>query len=215
MKRLILITIALAFGFLLASAAWYYTNVKTGKPHTTRHILPTAAIANRLHQQSGRLLQYARQHGYNTHTCFLIDMSIASGKNRFFVYDLQKDSVLDAGLVAHGCCNKEWLSGRKYGNEIGCGCTSLGKYKIGGAYKGRFGTSYKLIGLDSTNSNAYNRFVVLHPYSAVPDNEVDPYPICQSNGCPMVSPAFMNKLAGIINASPRPLLLHIFDSDLQ
>jgi hypothetical protein len=154
---------------------------------------------------------YARQHGYNTNTCFLIDMSIESGKNRFFVFDLQKDSILDAGLVAHGSCNKTWLSGRQYGNDVGCGCTSLGKYKIGAPYKGRFGVAYKLYGLDATNSNAFERAVVLHSYYAVPDKEVYPYPICQSQGCPMVSPAFLNKLAGIINASSKPMLLYTFD----
>lgn len=64
----------------------------------------------------------------------------------------------------------------------GSGCTSLGKYKIGGAYQGQFGLAYKLYGLDSTNSNAYQRNVVLHAYDRVPDNEVYKE-ICQSSGC--------------------------------
>jgi len=216
MKRILLMAIALLFGFLLASAAWYYSRLNTGKSRTANRTAKSAitpALKSKLNQHADQLLLYARQHGYNTGTCFLIDMSIESGKNRFFVFDMQKDSVLDAALVAHGSCNKSWLSGRQYGNEVGCGCTSLGKYKIGAPYKGRFGVAYKLYGLDATNSNAFERCVVLHSYYAVPDAEVHPYPICQSQGCPMVSPVFLNKLAGIINASKKPMLLYTFDKN--
>jgi hypothetical protein len=138
-------------------------------------------------------------------------MSIESGKNRLFVYDLKKDSVMDAGLVAHGRCNKDWLNGRQYGNEVGCGCTSLGRYKIGNPYNGKFGRAYKLHGLDSTNNNAFKRYVVLHSYTAVPDAEVHPLPICQSDGCPMVSASFLQKLATIIDKSSQPILLYTFD----
>jgi hypothetical protein len=214
MKRVILTTTVLLFCFLLAGAAWYYSKLSTGKSRTVHHrvsVLASPVLMNRLNTRADRLQLYAKQHEYNTGICFLIDMSIESGKNRFFIYDLQKDSILDAGLVAHGSCNKNWLSDRQYGNEPGCGCTSLGRYGIGNPYKGKFGTAYKLYGLDSTNSNAFKRFVVLHSYICVPDEEVHPAPICQSQGCPMVSPAFMNKLATIIDHSNKPILLSIFD----
>lgn len=214
MKRALIISIALLFSFLIAGAAWYYSKLSTGKSrsiHRTASTVSAKELMRRLNLHANQLQSYARQHGYNTSTCFLIDMSIESGRNRFFVFDLQKDSILDAGLVAHGSCNKNWLSEREYGNAVGCGCTSLGKYKIGNSYKGKFGTAYKLYGLDSTNSNAFKRFVVLHSYTCVPDEEVYPLPICQSLGCPMVSPAFMNKLATIIDKSPKPMLLYTFD----
>ena len=215
MKKFFLVTIALVFGFLLASAAWYYTKTRSGKLHMAVPTPPNNKLAVILRLQKSQLVTYAKKHGYNTSTCFLIDMNIASGKNRFFIYNMQKETVLDAGLVAHGCCNKQWLNGRQYSNDVGCGCSSLGKYKVGFPYKGRFGIAYKLFGLDASNSNAFKRFVVLHSYQAVPDKEVHPYPICQSDGCPMVSPAFMNKLAMVINASPQPILLQIFDSSIH
>lgn len=157
------------------------------------------------------ILSFTKAKGYNTQICFLVDMSVGSGKNRFYIYNPSKDSVLDAGLVTHGRCNKNWLTGRQYGNEVGCGCTSLGKYKIGNAYQGRFGLAYKLHGLDSTNDNAYKRYVVLHSHECVPEGEVDPYPICQSDGCPTVSPGFLKKLAGIIDESKKPMLLWIYE----
>lgn len=201
-------------GFMVASAAWYFTKFKRiNHPVHLRSYIDSRNIVLKIkierHKES--LLQYAKENGYSTATCFLVDMSIESGKNRFFVYDLAKDSIADAGLVAHGCCNQTFLNGRKYGNENGCGCTSLGKYKIGKPYQGRFGKAYKLYGLDSSNSNAYNRFVVLHSFYAVPERETAPYPICQSNGCPMVSPGFMQRLQLVLDKSPRPILLWIYE----
>jgi hypothetical protein len=93
---------------------------------------------------------------------------------------------------------------------VGIGCTSLGKYKIGNSYTGKWGYSYKLHGLDSSNNNAFERTVVLHSHSCVPESEVDD-DICQSNGCPTVSPNMLGELKTIINNSKKPVLLWIYD----
>jgi hypothetical protein len=212
MKRVILTIIGLLVFILLASAAWYYSKYKRKTHHTVTDVSNTKLLT-RLNLRAKPLLAYAKKHGYNTNTCFLIDMNIESGKNRFFVYDMKKDAVLDAGLVTHGRCNKNWLPNRQYGNEVGCGCTSLGKYKIGKPYNGRFGLAYKLHGLDSTNSNAFKRYVVLHSHSCVPDGEVNPLAICQSDGCPTVSAQYLKKLAAIIDHSTKPVLLFTFDQN--
>lgn len=148
--------------------------------------------------------------GYNNQLCFLIDMSLPSGQNRFLVYDLKKDSVINNQLVAHGNCFEYWLEGRRYSNVVGSGCTSLGRYRIGQSYIGKFGYSYKLHGLDSSNNNAYERTVVLHSHSCVPDTEVADE-ICQSNGCPTVSPIFLEKIKKIVNSSKKPVLLWIYE----
>ena len=152
---------------------------------------------------------FVAKNKFNEEVCFIINMKLHSGKNRFFVYDLKKDSVQMAGLVAHGNCYQYWLEGRKYNNEIGDGCTSLGKYKVGNPYNGKFGRAYKLHGLDKTNNNAFARFVVLHSYECVPETETDE-DICQSNGCPMVSPGFLKNLQQIIDKSGKPILLYIY-----
>ncbi|MGZ5191235.1 MAG: murein L,D-transpeptidase catalytic domain-containing protein, partial [Flavisolibacter sp.] len=90
------------------------------------------------------------------------------------------------------------------------GCTSLGKYKIGNPYQGKFGLAYKLYGLDKTNSNAFSRFVVLHAHDCVPDDETE-NEICQSPGCPTVSVAFLKELKTMINNSEKPVLLWIYN----
>ena len=212
MKRILLLSLALIFCLFIIAVAWRTAHFKVPPSSHLTAAVPNPTLS-RLYGHAKPLLAYAKQHVYNTNICFLVDMSIESGKNRFFVYDLKRSGVVDAGLVAHGRCNKNWLSGRQYGNEVGCGCTSLGKYKIGNPYTGRFGRAYKLQGLDATNNNAFKRFVVLHSYTDVPNAEVDPLPICQSDGCPMVSAAFLQKLGKIIDQSPQPVLLYIFDKN--
>lgn len=179
------------------------------KTNTDAPAKPPAYLA-RLQNKSVKAKLFARQKKYNTNICFLIDMDIHSGKDRFFVYDMNKDSILHSALVTHGRCNELWNDGRKYSNQPGSACTSTGKYKVGKPYYGSFGLAYKLYGLDVTNSNAFKRFVVLHSHLCVPDAEVYPLPICRSDGCPTVSGNFLKTLAGIIDHSSRPILMWIY-----
>ncbi|WP_114788891.1 murein L,D-transpeptidase catalytic domain family protein [Niabella yanshanensis] len=161
-------------------------------------------------QHLASIKKFINLNKYNNEICFLIDMSLPSGSKRFFIYDLSKDAAVDSGLVTHGNCYQYWLEGRKYSNNIGSGCTSLGKYKIGKSYYGKFGLAYQLHGLDYTNNNAFERFVVMHAHACVPDKETKD-DICQSNGCPTVSPAFLGKLQAIVGKSSRPVLLYIYE----
>jgi len=165
--------------------------------------------SEKMKMQAANARTFASANGYNEVICLLVDMSLASGQTRFFVYDLKKDTIQNSGLVTHGRCNQDWLEGRKYGNTVGCGCTSLGKYKIGRPYNGKFGLAYKLHGLDSTNNKAFERFVVLHSHECVPETEVS-NEICQSDGCPTVAPGFLKYLKPIINSSTKPVLLWIY-----
>lgn len=154
---------------------------------------------------------YAQKNGYSTRYCFLLDMRIESGLKRFFVYDLIKNSVDFSGLVAHGSCDQNFLKEARFSNTPGGGCTSIGIYKVGHAYKGQYGKAYKLYGLQNSNSNAFNRAIVLHSLSCIPDEESYPKPICNSSGCPMVSIAFLKKLSSIIDKSEKPVLLWVYN----
>ncbi|MEO8172503.1 MAG: murein L,D-transpeptidase catalytic domain-containing protein [Sediminibacterium sp.] len=152
---------------------------------------------------------FCRNNAYDITVCFLIDLSVHNGRKRFFVFDLQKQKVLNSGLVTHGSCNTRYLSQVQYSNKPGCGCSSYGKYRVGGLYKGIFGDSYKLYGLDSSNSNAYNRYIVLHSHSCVPDAEIFPNQICNSQGCTTVSPAFLKELKVVMAKKKKPVLLWV------
>ena len=55
--------------------------------------LSTSGLESHLNQA----IKYVLQNGYSTEYCFLIDMGICSGKNRFFVYDIRKNNVALSG----------------------------------------------------------------------------------------------------------------------
>lgn len=152
----------------------------------------------------------ANNPNYNKEIVFLIDMKISSGKNRFFVYDLKNNVIMDQGLVAHGIGSETQTEGQMlFSNEANSLCTSLGKYYIGSSYNGKFGKSYKLFGLDQTNNNALSRNIVIHKYAKVPREEQET-PICKSFGCPMINGEFYARIEKLIDDSKSKILLDIY-----
>jgi hypothetical protein len=206
--------VMLLLGFMALS--WFsqsdnWTKTKAAnRPKSKRTASANSIWLSKMKEKATEAKSFTKQKGYNHNYCFLIDMSLPSGKKRFFIYDLNRDSLLNSGLVAHGNCYEYWLEGCRYSNVVGSGCTSLGRYKVGASYIGKWGYSYKLHGLDSTNNKAFERTVVLHGHSCIPKEETSDE-ICQSNGCPTVSPAFLDKLKAIINHSAKPVLLWIYE----
>ncbi|HEY1194199.1 murein L,D-transpeptidase catalytic domain-containing protein [Flavobacterium sp.] len=150
-------------------------------------------------------------HGYSKKIAFLVDMKIKSGKNRFFVYDLQNEKIIDQGLVAHGSGSETGIKGDilQFSNAPNSNCTALGRYGVEKAYKGVFGKAYRLSGMDQTNNNALKRAIVLHCYKEVPDDEKEYY-IINSHGCPMVSEAFFKRLDKIIEGSDSKIMLSVY-----
>lgn len=147
---------------------------------------------------------------YNSDVALFLDMKIESGRNRFFVYDLKHNKLLNKGLVGHGSGSETGIQGElKFSNIKNSNCSSLGKYAIGGSYMGAFGKAYKLYGLDKTNSNAFDRNIVLHKYSEIPFDE-QPYPICNSLGCPMVNEKFFGVLEKLIDHSKKKIILVMY-----
>lgn len=200
MLRLFLVIGSLAF---IAPAD---NRLASDAPHSSS---PALRAVPDLTVKSAEARSFVTKKGMNEKICFLLDLSIPSSKKRFFVMDLQKDSVLHQGMVTHGSCNEWWLTKQRYSNEVGSGCTSLGKYRIGAGYVGQFGKAWKLHGLDAGNSNAFKRYVVLHSHDCVPD-EPSGEELCQSQGCPTVSPGFLGKLEPLIKHAPKPILLWIY-----
>jgi hypothetical protein len=203
---------------LLATAAlgyfyWYLPRFKTVNTNQVATMKPAAAgkvAFSKLKRQLPALKSFISRSIFNTKHCFLLDMSIPSGKKRFFVYDLEKDSIAYSGLVTHGSGSDKDGEAFYFSNKPGSYCTSLGKYRIGNSYAGRFGLAFKLYGLDTSNSNAFDRAVVLHAHECVPIEEVAPFPICLSLGCPTVAPDFLLVLKKYINGTDKPILLSIY-----
>ncbi len=214
--RLISKIILIAFSVCCAFAITGYYLIY--KPKFTQTVLPSREAIKRSSTEFLRLKdevlplkQFISAKNYNSRICFLADMNIASGKKRFFVYDLEGDSIISSGLVAHGSCDNAFQINANFSNKINSGCSCMGKFKVGKRYTGRYGIAFKLFGLDSSNNNAYERSIVLHSYECVPEQEIYPLPICNSRGCPMVSIKFLSELDSIISSSGKPILLNIFN----
>lgn len=152
----------------------------------------------------------AKNSNYNEEVVFMIDMRIPSNYHRFFVFNLKQNKMLYKGLVAHGKGSDTTVKDSlQFSNIEGSNMTSLGNYRIGGSYEGRFGKSYKLHGLDATNDQAFARYVVLHTYAFMPHEE-QLIPVMRSEGCPMVSGTFFKMLETIIDTSEKPVLMRIY-----
>ncbi|MDY3547398.1 murein L,D-transpeptidase catalytic domain family protein [Riemerella anatipestifer] len=154
--------------------------------------------------------KYIQNKNYNQDIVMLIDYKIPSGKYRFFVYSFKADKIVDRGLVAHGSDSvNKGDNTLVFSNTENSYQSSLGKFKIGGSYNGQFGKSYRLVGLDKSNSNALRRAIVLHSYHGIPNQEIDG-DISLSLGCPMVSHLFFKRLENYIYTSEKPILLYSY-----
>ncbi|MEO7444900.1 MAG: murein L,D-transpeptidase catalytic domain-containing protein [Ferruginibacter sp.] len=179
-----------------------------------RHIDSRYEVAlERLKPQADAVKAYIAANNYNTEYVFLIDMSIPSGKKRFFIYNLKTDQIIESALVTHGFGSRVRGSDEslQFSNEASSLQTSLGRYKIGSSYNGNFGLSYKLFGLDKTNSNAYARAIVIHAHKSIPTTEIYPVLIGESFGCPSVAPSFLDTLTKYIKGSSKPVMMWIYN----
>lgn len=181
----------------------------------------TASIrvdSQKIKQKAKEAFQFCTSKKYNTQLCILIDMNIHSGKNRFFVWDFTKDTIIYSALVSHGCYIYGWSRDHSkenpvFSNDNDSHCTSLGKYKIGERGVSQWGikVKYLLHGLEKTNSNAAKREVVLHSWDAISAVEVYPDGTPEGWGCPAVSNACMKNIDQWLKVSNKPILLWIFN----
>ncbi|SRR5690606_4537252 len=163
-------------------------------------------------------LEYCKNNNFSQDYYILLDLSIHSGKNRFFVYDFNSQKILYEKPATHGSCdvfeeNPDKWEKAKFSNREDSHCSSVGKYKIGKRDYSSWGIKIKywLHGLENTNSNAVKRVVVLHSWEAVSDDEIYPRFNPLSWGCPAVSNEFMAILDQKLKATSKPVLLWIIE----
>ncbi len=115
----------------------------------------------------------------------VIDYSKDSQEKRFFIIDL-KNGEVESMQVAHGKGSDPKHTGRAkiFSNTAKTKATSLGFFLTGGTYQGDHGLSLRLNGKSKTNSNAYDRAIVIHGAAYV--NEKLKL-IGRSWGCPAVA----------------------------
>jgi hypothetical protein len=160
-----------------------------------------------------KLYQYCVSHNYSTDYCILVDFSKPTGINRFFIYDFSKKKIVEKSLCAQGF-GKNWniFKHSKFSNVSGSNYSSLGKYKVGSLRKmskAFFGKGYTVYGLDSSNSNALARGILIHRGN--PGFQTYPLPcIPVSKGCFAVSDKMMYSIETYKQNTNKPILLYAY-----
>ena len=155
-------------------------------------------------------LDYAKAHKLNTNYVLLVDYSIPSGTPRLFVWDFSRNKIVARTYVMHGVGKGSTAEKPVFSNAVGSECSSLGKFKVTKFHGGKIKRSYRLIGLEATNSNAWRRGIMIHRSTWVDRwcwTEYIPLhePSCQ--GCITVSSKGMTYLEKLINNESEPILL--------
>ncbi|MBV7256593.1 murein L,D-transpeptidase catalytic domain family protein [Pacificimonas sp. WHA3] len=93
----------------------------------------------------------------------IADFASPSGTARFHIVDIASGAAQSL-LVAHGSGSDPDHSGflQRFSNRSGSHATSSGAYLTTTYYRGKYGRSLRLAGLDDSNSNAEPRAIVVH-----------------------------------------------------
>lgn len=171
-------------------------------------------IPHDAHSNISEVYTYCKNNGYSTEYCFLVDFSKPSGINRFYIYSFKGEKIIHESLCAQGHGRNFNIFNSTFSNEIGSNYSSLGKYKMGNLRKMYTPTwytdeGYTVYGLESTNSNALARGILIH--SGNLGFETFPFPCLPvSRGCFGVSSSMMEHIAEVKKKSHRPILLYAY-----
>jgi hypothetical protein len=93
----------------------------------------------------------------------IADFARPSARPRFHLINLGTGQV-ENFLVAHGVGSDPEHTGllHQFSNAVGSEATSEGAFLTADYYVGKHGDSQRLLGLDPTNNNAYDRAIVVH-----------------------------------------------------
>lgn len=164
-----------------------------------------------------KIKNYCKNNGYNTKYCIMVNYSIPSGTERFFCIDTSKNRIITSSICLHGNGKGNTPSKPYFSNKINSHCSSLGKYKIVGAYWMKYYgiPVLKLRGLDKTNSNAEKRAIYVHPAITPIIAHYFKHPkylplTIESEGCFSIDYKCFNKIRQIVNKSDKPILLYAY-----
>ena len=122
-------------------------------------------------EQHRRILGVAREQVaragsvlWRTDMVGVADFALPSAMPRFHFANLEKGEVRSF-LVAHGRGSDPEHDGflKSFSNDVGSLATSRGAFITYEWYKGKYGTSIRLGGIDPENSNTLDRAIVMHP----------------------------------------------------
>lgn len=136
-----------------------------------------------------------RNHLWRADVVGIVDFAQPSSKPRLHFANLE-NGTMRSFLVAHGRgsdpAHSGWL--QSFSNVPGSEATSRGAYLTAEWYKGKYGTSIRLVGLDEDNSMALPRAIVMHPAWYVDTMMVEKWgKLGRSEGCFAMSNADFNE----------------------
>ena len=177
-RRTFIASAAAATG-ALALPARLPAQVQTGGPQAARIL----EIAQREVARAGAVL-------WRRDIAGIADFGAHSALPRFHFANLEAGTVTSY-RVAHGTGSDPehdgWL--KLFSNVHGSNATSRGAYISWEWYKGRYGTSIRLGGLDPDNSNALDRAIVMHAADYARPYHVEKWGrLGRSNGCFAMAP---------------------------
>lgn len=152
---------------------------------------------------------WLKRQGCSERFMLLADLSLPMNAFRLFLVDLEKRKILLRSVMAHGSGGGSTIEEAVCSNEPGSNCSSLGRYRFGENYNGRWGNSFRLHGLDPGNSRALQRAIVFHYYQHMTDDP-ETGSLYFSQGCPMVPKSTYLKVKKIVEGEARPLVLWIY-----
>jgi hypothetical protein len=135
------------------------------------YVDPTNVIPKKLRDAALAYFDVNKANFANKNYITVVDFSAHSSRSRFFIIDMATGKVQSLH-VAHGKGSDKNNDGyaEKFSNVSGSEASSIGYYRVSETYSGKYGTSIRLDGLSSTNSNARARAIVLHPASYVSES---------------------------------------------
>jgi hypothetical protein len=129
----------------------------------------------------------------------IIDFSLPSSKDRFFVINLLNNHVVFKSLVSHGR-NSGDLYANRFSNKMQSHESALGFFITGKSYQGGQGYSLQLQGVDTGyNDRTRLRGIVIHAADYATQEYVTRYGrLGRSFGCPALPPELSRPIINLI-----------------
>jgi hypothetical protein len=176
-------------------------------------ILATLADGCGLARPMAELIRFGNARGSPRSARYwaIANFDLVSSKPRLFLFDIQERQV-EAYLCAHGDGSdgpQDDGHAVRFSDKDGSHCTSLGVYECAETYSGQHGFSMRLDGLQSTNSNARSRDIVVHGASYVSPATIEQTGrIGRSNGCLALENRYVTEVVTALNGGSLLLAWH-------